>query len=75
MTFSPQKLADNIKRLRTAQGLTQVQLAKRAGISSASVSNIETARYTPVMYTVCALAEYFGVTLDELCYEVHDEQT
>ena len=59
-------LADNIKRLRTDAGLTQSELAKKVGVTRATVTQWETGWSQPRMGAVERLAEAFGVSISEL---------
>ena len=60
------KLAENIKFYRKQLGLTQGQLAEMLNGKKSLVSNYENGYSTPDIYTLCALADIFDVTLDEL---------
>ena len=59
-------IGNKIKQLRLKSGFTQEQLAERLGISSQSISKWETAVTMPDITLLPALAEEFGVTIDEL---------
>lgn len=60
-------LRDRLRRLRTAAGLTQQQLAVKAGLSVSVVVHLEGGRIPdPRMSTLKALAKALGVGLDEL---------
>lgn len=62
MTFG-----EYIKSLRTANGLSQRELAEKAGISNAEISRIETGeRKKPSPLTLKAMYEYLGVPYEEL---------
>jgi len=55
-----------LKRLRLAAGLTQEELAARAGMSSRAVSDLERSpRRTPRLDTVTLLADALGVNRDQ----------
>lgn len=56
----------NIKKLRTAKGLTQEQLAELLNVSSAAVSKWEVKNTYPDITMLFPLAHIFGVSLDEL---------
>lgn len=55
-----------IKRLRVNSGLTQEQLAERLHISGQAVSKWENETALPDIVLLPALADCFGVTIDEL---------
>ncbi len=60
------KLCEQLKKLRTDQGLTQQELGKHIGVSKAVVSKYETGIGYPTLDTLIQIAEYFGVTTDFL---------
>ncbi len=60
------KIAENIRFYRKQLGLTQEELAHLLCGKKSLVSNYENGYSTPDVYTLCRLAEIFGVTLDEL---------
>ena len=59
-------LSERITALRTARGLSQEALAQRLGVSRQSISKWETGASTPELDKLTALADLFGLTLDEL---------
>ena len=59
-------IAENIKRLRLANGLTQNEFGKIADVSDMAVSQWENGRATPRMGAVQALADYFGINKSEI---------
>ena len=59
-------LAEPLRRLRTARGITQETLAEFLGVSSQAVSKWERGDGLPDITMLPPLANYFGVTLDEL---------
>lgn len=52
-----------VRLLRVGRGLSQGELARRSGISQATLSNLERGLYAPTLGTLFAIA-------DELCCEV-----
>ena len=65
--MSPRQLGQAIKRLRTKQGLTQTQLAERAGVSQPYLSQLEAgAKEHPDVQIVQKLAKALGVKIDDL---------
>ena len=59
-------LAQNLKYLRERKGISQNDIAKVLEIGQPTVGNWEAGRREPDLKTIIHLAEYFGVTLDEL---------
>ena len=59
-------LGENVKRLRKENDMTQETLADFLGVSFQSVSKWERGETLPDITLVPAIANYFGVTIDEL---------
>ena len=59
-------LGEQIKKLREARNLSQVQLAKELNISKQSVSNWENENILPSIEMLMALSNYFSVSTDFL---------
>ncbi len=57
-------LSEQIKELRTAHNLTQVELARELNITKQTVSNWENNNIQPSIDMLINLADYFGVTTD-----------
>ena len=51
----------NVRRARIEKGLTQEELAERAGTSQFYVSSLEAGRRNPTVVTVFELAQALGV--------------
>ena len=66
-------LGRTARRLRESQGLTLVDVARRARISSAMLSRLETGRVSPSLETIVALARALGVTPSVLMQRVGAE--
>jgi transcriptional regulator with XRE-family HTH domain len=63
-------LADNIKRYRATMGLSQDQLARKAGITYSTLTKLESGvNQNPKVKTLQQLAKALEVTLDELMTE------
>ena len=58
------EFGENLKKLRTARGLTQKEFGARVGLSKAVVSKYENAMGYPSLDTLIKIAAYFGVTTD-----------
>lgn len=59
-------LNSNIVRLRKKKGLKQIEFAKALGVSQSAVSHWETGRSIPETPQLFQLAEFFGISIDEL---------
>lgn len=57
---------EKLKELRTKFGLTQTALAKEIGVSQGTVYFWEKGVNEPAAVYVAAIAEFFGVSADEL---------
>lgn len=60
------QLGNKIRALRRKQGRTQEALAEALGVTSQAVSRWESGGSYPDMELMPAIANYFGVTMDEL---------
>jgi transcriptional regulator with XRE-family HTH domain len=66
MHAAPSSFGDLLKRYRLAAGLTQEELAERAGLSVPGLSALESGkRQTPYRHTVTLLATALGLSSDE----------
>ncbi|MFC1590407.1 helix-turn-helix domain-containing protein [Candidatus Omnitrophota bacterium] len=60
-------LSANIKKLRKEQGLSQEQLAQKAGITYSTLIKIESGlNKNPTLETLTKIANTFKVKIDEL---------
>jgi len=59
-------LADNLIALRKLNALSQEELAEKVGVSRQTLSKYETGESLPDIEKCKALADAFGVTLDDL---------
>lgn len=59
-------LNKNITRLRKSKGLTQVDFAKQLHVTQSAVSHWESGRSIPDTVQLFRIAEFFGVTVEEL---------
>ena len=55
-----------VRRLRQAKGISQADLAKRAGLTRVYVTRLEAGRQDPSLSTINALARPLGVPVTEL---------
>lgn len=59
-------LGENIKKYRQLKGMTQTQLASVFNMSEQAISRWETGTTYPDIVLLPALADFFGITIDEL---------
>lgn len=60
------KLNENIVALRREKGITQEALALSLGVTNQAVSKWESAQTCPDIALLPVIADYFGVSIDEL---------
>lgn len=63
-----------LKKARKNKHMTQEELGNRVGVTGTTVSSIETGAYSPSFWTVAAIAECIGVTVDSLVAPPSDNQ-
>ncbi len=68
-------LAQRIANLRNARKISQAELAEALEVSRQAVSKWENGTSTPELEKVIKLAQYFGLTLDELVNGTDEENT
>ena len=56
----------NIKIKRIGRGYTQEEIADAIGVARSTYTRYESDKRLPDIYKLCALADYFDVSLDEL---------
>ena len=61
-----QTLGRNIQRLRKEKGLTQEQLAEKAGLAMTSVAYIEAGYNFPAFETMYKVSQVLGVKIKDL---------
>ena len=59
-------IGNNILNLRREKNITQEELAAELGVTAAAISKWENNYTLPDILMLCALADYFGVSTDEL---------
>ena len=73
MKYDFSHMGENIASLRRAAGLTQELLADRLGVTSQAVSKWERQLSCPDVSLLPAMADVFGVTIDELFVSLDDD--
>ena len=64
-------LANRIKELRDRKGISQEELAHRAGLSRTGMGFLETGKRWPRLDTLMKVAQGLNVTVDELLKGLH----
>ena len=64
------RLGSRLKEIRTAAGLTQAELAERAGVSRKTINTVENGVFTPSTLLALELARALGTTVEDLFYLV-----
>ena len=59
-------MRNDVRSLRTADGLSQQQLAEAVDVSRQTINSIEKERYTPSLPLAIALARFFGRTVVQI---------
>ena len=59
-------MGKTVRQIRQAKGLSQAEVAKRAGLSREYINKIEAGKYDPSLSTINALAAALGVTARRL---------
>ena len=70
--FTIPLLAENIRKFRTANNMTQTQLAQRINVSCQAISKWERGAAVPELDKLCLLSREFCVSLDELVGNMED---
>lgn len=66
------KLSERLVELRKKKGLSQMELAEALNVSRQSVSLWENGSTTPTVDRLQFLAEFYGITIDELFYPIEE---
>lgn len=64
--FSQETFSERLSTLRKSAKLNQCQMAEALGITQAAISKIEKGERAASIEVLCALADYFDVSLDYL---------
>ena len=62
------KLKNRIKELRLERGLSQTELAKRAGTTQNTISSLETGQYSPTAYLSGLIALALDLKWEDVFY-------
>ena len=64
---------ETMRKLRRDQGLSQTELARKAGLSRASVQRYEANDTTPSVDRIAKIAQALGTTIDNLIGDTKEE--
>ncbi|MBQ3077745.1 MAG: helix-turn-helix transcriptional regulator [Clostridia bacterium] len=59
-------MENRVETLRRARGLSQEEFARALGVSRQTVSAIERGKYNPSLELAFQLAEFFGMSIEEI---------
>ncbi|MCQ2564957.1 MAG: helix-turn-helix domain-containing protein, partial [Clostridia bacterium] len=62
-------IGNNLTKLRKKAKLTQMELAEKFNYSDKTISKWETGESLPSIDVLCSVAEFYGVTLNDLASE------
>lgn len=65
-------VGNKLRELRKARGLSQEEVARAVGTTRQTITSIEVGKYTASLPLALRLAQYFGVTVEELFWLVED---
>jgi len=69
------KFAENLKKYRTAKGISQEEMAKLIGVHSTHLSRYERGLSSPSIEVVTKISEVLEVAVDTLIFGDHSEQS
>lgn len=70
--FDKAIFSKRVAALRKAHGISQTELGAVAGVSYFAIGKIEKGERAASIEVLCALADYFNVSLDYLCGRTDD---
>lgn len=59
-------MKNRIEEMRSRRGIRQDELAAELGVSRQTISSLENGRYNPSIMLAHKIAEYFGMTIEEI---------
>ncbi len=66
---------EEMKRIRKTLGFTQLEVSKATGIPQNTISWIEADKGTASIYQCVQLADFYGITVDELIGRNKNQKT
>ena len=68
-------MKNKLKVFRAMHDLTQEDLAEKLGVTRQTINAIEKQRYNPSLELAFKLADFFGVTIEDLFIREHREDS
>jgi putative transcriptional regulator len=65
-------MTNRIRELRTREGLSQLELAQKAGVRRETIVFLEKGRYNPSLRLAHDIAKHFGLPIEEV-FQFDDE--
>ena len=59
-------MKNRIEEIRKERGIRQEEFAKSMGVSRQTISSLENGRYNPSILLAYKIANYFGMTIEEV---------
>lgn len=59
-------MKNRIEEIRKERGIRQEDFAKLTGVSRQTISSLETGRYNPSIFLAHKIAQFFGMTIEEV---------
>lgn len=59
-------MKNRIEEIRKARGIRQEEFAGAMGVSRQTISSLENGRYNPSIMLAYRIAQYFGMTIEEV---------
>ena len=59
-------MKNRIEEIRKERGIRQETFAKSMGVSRQTISSLENGRYNPSIMLAYKIAQYFGMTIEEV---------
>lgn len=59
-------MKNRIESIRKERGILQDEFAKALGVSRQTISSLENGRYNPSILLAHKIAQYFGMTIEEV---------
>ena len=67
-------MKNRIEEIRKSRGIRQEEFAKAMGVSRQTISSLETGRYNPSIFLAYNIANFFGMTIEEVFLFEEEQQ-